>query len=72
VHEAVRGSLDLETAYGTVEAGIREGTAAWLDVESGSGRVRNLLTPSDGPPSSEDSLRVRARTAFGNVVIRRA
>jgi DUF4097 and DUF4098 domain-containing protein YvlB len=72
VHEAVQGSLDLETSYGTVEAGIREGTAAWLDVESASGRVRNLLTASDGPASSEDSLRVRARTAFGNIVIRRA
>jgi DUF4097 and DUF4098 domain-containing protein YvlB len=72
VHEAVQGSLDLETAYGTVEAGIREGTAAWLDVASASGRVRNLLTASDQPAPSEDSLRVRARTAFGNVVIRRA
>ena len=72
VHEAVQGSLDLETAYGTVEAGIREGTAAWLDVASASGRVRNLLTESDGPAESEDSLRVRARTAYGNIVIRRA
>ena len=72
VHEAVQGSLDLETAYGTVEAGIREGTAAWLDVASASGRVRNLLTESDGPAESEESLRVRARTAHGNIVIRRA
>ena len=72
VHEAVQGSLDLETAYGTVEAGIRQGTAAWLDVASASGRVRNLLTESTGPAGSEDSLRVRARTAHGNIVIRRA
>jgi DUF4097 and DUF4098 domain-containing protein YvlB len=72
VHEAVRGSLDLETAYGAVEAGIREGTAAWLDVAAASGRVRNLLTESDGPAGGEDSLRVRARTAYGNIVVRRA
>jgi DUF4097 and DUF4098 domain-containing protein YvlB len=72
VHEAVQGALDLETAYGTVEAGIREGTAAWLDATSASGHVRNLLTPSDGPAESEDSLRVRARTSYGNIVIRRA
>jgi DUF4097 and DUF4098 domain-containing protein YvlB len=72
VHEAVQGSLDLETSYGTVEAGIREGTATWLDVAASSGRVRNLLTPSAGPEGSEDSLHVRARTAYGNIVIRRA
>jgi hypothetical protein len=72
VHEAVHGSLDLETAYGTVEAGIREGTAAWLDVAAASGRVRNLLTESDGPEGGEDSLRVRARTAYGNILIHRA
>ena len=68
----VSGSLDLETAYGAVEAGIREGTAAWLDVAAASGRVRNLLTESDGPEGGEDSLRVRARTAYGNILIRRA
>jgi DUF4097 and DUF4098 domain-containing protein YvlB len=72
VHEAVHGSLDLETAYGAVEAGIRAGTAAWLDVAAASGRVRNLLTESDGPEGGEDSLRVRARTAYGNILIRRA
>lgn len=72
VHEAVHGSLDLETAYGAVEAGIREGTAAWLDVAAASGRVRNLLTEFEGPEGGEDSLRVRARTAYGNILIRRA
>ena len=55
-----------------VEAGIREGTAAWLDVASASGRVRNLLTASDQPAPSTDSLRVRARSACGDVVLRRA
>lgn len=72
VHEAVRGSLDLETGYGAVEAGIREGTAAWLDVAATSGRVRNLLTESGAPEAGENSLRVRARTAYGNILVRRA
>jgi DUF4097 and DUF4098 domain-containing protein YvlB len=72
VLQAVRGSLELQTAYGAVEAGVREGTAAWLDVESASGRVRNLLTASEGPAGSEETVRIRARTAYGDIEIRRA
>jgi DUF4097 and DUF4098 domain-containing protein YvlB len=72
VHEATGGSLDLATSYGKVEAGVREGTAAWLDLESSSGKVRNLLTASDAPAAAEESLRIRARTSYGDIVIRRA
>ena len=72
VHQAAGGSLDLATSYGTVEAGVREGTPAWLDLESSSGRVRNLLTPSDAPDGSEEPLRIRARTSYGDIVVRRA
>jgi DUF4097 and DUF4098 domain-containing protein YvlB len=72
VHQAGSGSLDLATAYGKVEAGIREGTPAWLDLDAASGKVRNLLTPSDAPGESEKPLRVRARTSYGDIVVRRA
>jgi DUF4097 and DUF4098 domain-containing protein YvlB len=72
VHQAAGGSLDLATSYGTVEAGVREGTPAWLDLESSSGKVRNLLTPSAAPDGSEDPLRIRARTSYGDIVVRRA
>jgi DUF4097 and DUF4098 domain-containing protein YvlB len=72
VHQAGGGSLDLATSYGKVEAGIREGTPAWLDLEAASGKVRNLLTPSDAPTASEEPLRVRARTSYGDIVVRRA
>jgi hypothetical protein len=72
VHHAVGGSLDLATSYGQVEAGVREGTPAWLDLESSSGKVRNLLTPSDAPDGGEEPLRIRARTSYGDIVVRRA
>jgi DUF4097 and DUF4098 domain-containing protein YvlB len=72
VHQATGGSLDLATSYGKVEAGIREGTAAWLDLEAASGKVRNLLTPSDAPDGSDEPLRIRARTSYGDIVVRRA
>ncbi|MDQ1662582.1 MAG: hypothetical protein QOJ68_2562 [Blastococcus sp.] len=72
VHDAGGGSLDLATSYGKVEAGVREGTPAWLDLEASSGQVRNLLTASDAPDGSEEPLRIRARTSYGDIVVRRA
>jgi DUF4097 and DUF4098 domain-containing protein YvlB len=72
VHQAVGGALDLSTAYGKVEAGIADGTPAWLDLESSSGKVRNLLTPSEAPSGSDEPLRITARTSYGDIVVRRA
>ena len=70
--EVVRGSVGLETAMGELEVGIREGTAAFLDVRTTFGAVRSSLAASDGPEKSEESVDVRARTAFGDILIHRA
>ncbi|MFD9419092.1 DUF4097 domain-containing protein [Streptomyces goshikiensis] len=72
VGEVARGSAQLETSYGSIEVGVRAGTAAWLDVSSGSGQVRNTLTASETPQESEDTVKVRARTRYGNIDILRA
>ncbi|MFG2581492.1 DUF4097 family beta strand repeat-containing protein [Streptomyces malaysiensis] len=72
VAEVARGTIQLETSYGAIEVGIRQSTAAWLDVSSGSGQVRNTLTASDTPEETEETVKVRARTRFGNIDIRRA
>ncbi|MFB6707583.1 DUF4097 domain-containing protein [Streptomyces sp. NPDC056333] len=72
VGDVARGTVQLETSYGAIEVGIREGAAAWLDVSSGSGQVRNTLTASQAPEGTEDSVKVRARTRFGNIDVRRA
>ena len=69
--EVVRGSVVLETKIGDLEVGIREGTAAWLDVNSQFGRVHNALEAADGPQTSAETVEVRARTSIGQVVIRR-
>ena len=69
--EAVRGSVALETQLGDVEVGIREGTAAWLDVNARAGKVHNALTAGDSPGTSGERVEVRARTSVGNIVIRR-
>ncbi|MCC3778326.1 DUF4097 family beta strand repeat-containing protein [Streptomyces sp. UNOB3_S3] len=72
VDEVASGTVRLETSYGAIDIGIREGTAAWLDVSSGSGQVRNSLSASEPPKGTENTVEVHARTRFGNIDIRRA
>jgi DUF4097 and DUF4098 domain-containing protein YvlB len=72
VSEIVRGSVVLETGAGDVEVGIREGTAAYLDVNATAGRVDNALSAADAPTASDERVEVRARTTIGDVAIRRA
>ncbi|WP_405389910.1 DUF4097 domain-containing protein [Streptomyces sp. NBC_01102] len=72
VAEVARGTVQLETSYGAIDVGVREGTAAWLDVSSGFGAVHNSLSGSGGPEKSEDTVEVRARTRHGNIDVRRA
>jgi Putative adhesin len=69
--EVVRGSVVLETKLGDLEVGIREGTAAWLDVNTRFGHVRNALDAADAPDPAADTVEVRARTSVGEIVIRR-
>ncbi|MFE2533664.1 DUF4097 domain-containing protein [Streptomyces sp. NPDC059371] len=72
VDEVARGTVQLETAYGAIEIGVREGTAAWLDIGAGSGQVRNTLTASETPEQTEDTVTIRARTRHGNIYVSRA
>ncbi len=69
--EVVRGSVVLETQIGDLEVGIREGTAAWLDVSATAGKVHNALDAADAPEPSAETVEVRARTSVGEIVIRR-
>ncbi|MFB9833794.1 DUF4097 family beta strand repeat-containing protein [Actinoallomurus acaciae] len=71
IDEVVRGSVVLETGFGELELGVREGTAAWLDVSSKYGTVRSDLKAGDGPGESESTVEVYARTGYGDIVIRR-
>ncbi|MFF3754489.1 DUF4097 domain-containing protein [Streptomyces sp. NPDC002018] len=72
VADVARGTVQLQTSYGAIEVGVREGTAAWLDVSSAHGQVRNTLTASETPEGAEDTVEVRARTRFGTIDVRRA
>jgi hypothetical protein len=69
--EVVRGSVVLETQLGDLEVGIREGTAAWLDVRATAGKVHNMLEAAEAPETTAATVEVRARTTTGSVAIRR-
>ena len=66
-----RGGQVLETKIGDLEVGIREGTAAWLDVHSRFGQLHNSLEAADTPEKAAATVDVRARTSVGEIVIRR-
>lgn len=72
VGEVVRDTVTLSTAMGGIELGIAQGTAAWLDVKTGFGRVTNTLDGSDGPGNSAETVKVTAHTSFGDITVRRA
>ena len=61
-----------ETARGRVDIGVAEGVAAWLDLETSFGNVQNCLDAAAQPEAGEDTVEVRARTAFGDITVRRA
>lgn len=72
VGAVVRGTVRLESGYGKVGVGIAEGTAAWLDVHSKNGVVRNALTPAEGPESADAVVEVHAHTNWGDIDVHRS
>lgn len=72
IGEVVSGSVVLDSSQGDLEIGVREGTAAWLDVSSKTGVVRSDLGASEAPTESDQTVEIRARTQWGDVVVHRA
>jgi DUF4097 and DUF4098 domain-containing protein YvlB len=74
IGEVARGTVSATSKNGGVEVGIREGSAAWLELNTGVGRVYNELATSDAPEAGEpvNRVEVHASTKLGDVTIRRA
>jgi hypothetical protein len=70
--EVAHGAVLAQTAFGKVAIGIRDGVAAWLDLNTRYGTVRNDLDTADRPGAGEEVVEVRARTAFGDITIHRS
>ena len=72
IGEVERGAVVAQTAYGKVEVGIREGVAAWLDLDTSFGNVENSLDPTGRPSTGEDTVEIRARSSFGDITVHRS
>jgi DUF4097 and DUF4098 domain-containing protein YvlB len=72
VDEVVRDSVSLASGMGSLEVGVRAGTAARLDLGTGIGRVEHTLTDATGPAPTEQTVDLKARTGMGDVLVRRA
>jgi DUF4097 and DUF4098 domain-containing protein YvlB len=71
VGEVTGGVVSVKTAYGELEVGVPDGVAAYLDLHTSFGTMHNRLTASEAPASDDRSVEVRARTSYGDIIIRR-
>lgn len=65
------GSVVAQSAFGTIEVGVRDGVAAWLDLDTKYGHVRNDLEAADRPGPSDDVVEIHAHTSAGDITIHR-
>ncbi|XRQ09292.1 DUF4097 family beta strand repeat-containing protein [Actinomadura welshii] len=72
VGAAVSGTVRLEGGHGKVDVGVPEGTAAWLDLHSKNGVVRNTLDAAQGPETAEAVVEVHAHTNWGDIDVHRS
>jgi hypothetical protein len=72
VGEVERGTVVAHSAFGTVEVGVRDGVAAWLDLDTKFGGVQNDLESAEAPGPGEDPVEVHAHTSYGDVRVHRA
>lgn len=70
--EVVRGSVVLGTAMGNLDIGIADGTAAWLEVDTAFGQVRNEMAHATRPDGAANTVEVRGRTSFGDITVHRS
>jgi hypothetical protein len=71
IGEVARGAIVAQSAFGTVEVGVMDGVAAWLDLDTKFGNVRNDLDQAERPEPGEDAVEVHARTSYGDITIHR-
>ena len=72
VRRASTGSVRANGASGNISIGVEEGTAAWLDVSTLSGRVSQELGETDSPTDGQHRIEITAHTVSGDLRIHRA
>jgi DUF4097 and DUF4098 domain-containing protein YvlB len=72
VRRAASGSVKASGASGSISIGVEEGTAAWLDVSTVSGRVRQELGEADAPRDDQQRVEITAHTVSGDLRVHRS
>jgi DUF4097 and DUF4098 domain-containing protein YvlB len=72
VGEISGGVVVAQSAFGAVDVGVRDGVAAWLELDTKFGSVQNRLETAGRPGAGEDTVEVHAHTGYGDITIRRS
>ena len=65
------GQAKLMSGSGDIEVGISEDTAAYIDVNSERGAVRNSVASPENADASDTQVTVHARTRHGDIIVQR-
>lgn len=71
IDRADSGEVRIEGGYGSIEVGVPEGTAAWLDIASRHGQIRNELETASEPSDTDRRVAVTAHADYASITIRR-
>lgn len=72
IGQMTHGQAKLMNGSGDIEVGISDGTAAYFDVNSERGSVRNSVASPENLDVSDAEVTVHARTRHGDIIIQRA
>jgi Putative adhesin len=72
IDRLMRGTAEVSTVSGAIEANVAPGTGIYLDLASISGRVTSELEPSQSQGEGEVDLSLRCRSASGSIKVGRA
>lgn len=66
------GRTQAATGTGDIRVGVVNGTAAWLDLNTVTGDVRNDLEDAGAPADGDETVELHIKTATGDIAITRA
>lgn len=72
VRRAANGSVKANGASGSITIGVAQGTAAWLDVSTLTGRVVQELDQTGAPTDGQQRVEITAHTVSGDLRVHRS
>ena len=72
VRRATSGSVKANGASGSITIGVAQGTAAWLDVSTLTGRVIQELDQTGAPTDDQQRVEITAHTVSGDLRVHRS